>query len=134
MQDETEEREASYRLVSTTIRLAKCLAAVMNKTVVNRDVMWRTKRVLMDTARGIVYNITRHLHTDKEGMTTDELATLINKSATATIHVLRFLRHIKVVLFLKPEPVEGVRNQKSRWHLAPKMRKLYDEVHFEEGA
>lgn len=61
-QAEKAERELGARLVSQHVRYAKCIAFVLNCSTVNAEVMARTRRIGLDTARGVVLDITKTLY------------------------------------------------------------------------
>lgn len=126
-QDEIAEREFAARLVSQHWRVAKCLAVVYNKREVDSQVMAQTKRVAMDTARGLTLDIVRHLHScGEDGSEKRAVAVQTARTDDQTGAMLRFLRKIEVV-----EPFEVKRTGMSkapRWRLAPKIDKLYREV------
>lgn len=126
-QDETAEREFAARLVSQHIRLAKCLAAVLNKPDVDAEVMARTRRVALDTGRGQTLEIVKRLF--RAGEAGLENATVAIYTATTpekTRTLLRFLRQIGVA-----EPFEvkttGM-SAKHKFRLTERLRKLYVEV------
>jgi len=54
-------REFASRLVSQLMRLAGCLALVLNKPRVDNEVMQRVRRVALDTSRGITLKIVQYM-------------------------------------------------------------------------
>jgi hypothetical protein len=129
-QEETAEREFAARLVSQHIRLAKCLALVLNKKQVDNNVMQRVTNVAMDTARGRTLEIVRYLQGSEEGLTTKSVSMYIVAGEQTTRKLLRFLRKIEVLEGLETKR-KGVR-AKQTWRLSQPFRKLYDDV-MEEG-
>lgn len=125
-QDERAEREFAARLVIQHVRLAKCLAVVLNRPEVDKQVMDYTQQVAMDTARGPTLDICRRLYKAANGLTTQSLdvssGALVGKTSTMT----RFLRMIGAIEEFEPR-IENVK-QKKRWRLTEKFRKLYTEV------
>lgn len=130
-QDETAEREFATRLTSQIVRLATCVAVVLNRKTVDVEVLRRVKRVTMDTARGRTMEICRHLFRAGEiGLDTKALAMYTNQTEDSERTLLRFLRKIEVVdSFVIKSP--GV-SQRPRWKLTQRMKKLYTEVCVEE--
>jgi hypothetical protein len=126
-QDESAEREFSSRLTSQIVRLAMCLAAVLGKRDVDDEVMTRTRKVALDTARGRTMELCRHLHkAGLEGTDTRALAIYTNQTEEREAALLRFLRKIGAVELYRKE-ANGVKG-KARWRLTGKLWKLFEEV------
>lgn len=122
-QDEQVEREFATRLVSQLMRLAKCVAVVMNHSTIDDTVMETVTSVSMDSARGRTLDIARHLFEAEEekpgeGLSSAALAVLNGQGEEAERKLLRFLRRIGAVEQVK---VEG----KVRWKLTQTMTDLY---------
>jgi len=125
-QEESAEREFAARLVSQLIRLGKCLALVLNRSALDATVMQRVRRVAMDTARGQTLAIIAHLYHTAEGLQSQALGALLGRSEEKVKALLRFLRGIGAVDYVKLEaPGRALR---SIWRLSSRMRQLYDEV------
>lgn len=131
-QEETAERELAARIVSQHIRLSKCLAAVLNCSTVDDEVMKRTGRVALDTARGQTLEIARHLHAAENGLEIKAIALYTHRTEDKTRTMMRFLRQIGVAETFQLEIREGVFGR-PRWRLTDKLKKLWEEVHNEEG-
>ena len=126
-QQENAERELAARLVSQHIRLAKCLAVVLNKNKVDEEVMKRVGLVALDTGRGQTMDIARTLyHTQLDGLETRTISYRLNCTMDNTRKLLRFLGKIGVVTTYQPE-VKGIR-KKARWKLTDRLYRLYAEV------
>lgn len=126
-QDEKHEREFSPRLVSQHVRLAKCLAAVLNKKTVDKEVMRRVKKVALDTARGITLEILKKLYDHhEEGMSNKLISAHVNQPEDRVRKLMRFLRGIGVA-FQRTKRRGKVR-QEPRWYMQKSMLKLYEEV------
>jgi hypothetical protein len=129
-QEEHSEREFAARLVSQFVRLAKCLAAVLNCKEVNEEVMRRATKVCLDTGRGPIYDIAKYLYeAPEEGIEIKTIAAYSHKSDYIIREFLRFMRKIGMVesLSLKTAGVKlGV-----KWKLTKSFLKLYTEVHSE---
>lgn len=119
-QDEHAEREFAARLVSQHIRLAKCLGAVLNTGSLDDEVLYRTRSVGLDTARGQSLNIARRLFKEPRGVEARGLAIHVNQPEDKLKKFLRFLRAIRVV--------EHSETDSKRWVLTARVRKLYGEV------
>ncbi len=126
-QEAAEEREFSSRLGSQLLRLAKCLAVVMNKKEVDKEVMRRVLKVAKDTSKGITLNLANHLYYDyPEGA---EIGTLAMRMNTSDYHVgrlLNFLQGIGAVSRFHKKS-RRVRNKK-KWKLSPRVEKLFEEI------
>lgn len=127
-QEEVAERELAARLVSQHVRLAKCLAFVLNKNEVDAEVMRRVRQVALDTSRGQTLAIAAHLHgTGDIGLEPTSLAHLLTKEDSRVRTLLRFLKAIHVTEVYQPKVSKGVKGR-PRYRLTSKLRKLFDEV------
>jgi len=130
-QKEKAEREFGARLVSQHIRLANCLAGVLNKTVVDVEVMRRTIGVALDTSRGITFDICTYLYDREEGVEQGAIGLRTNQSEDTIRKMLRFLKQIGVLEHYQKK-VAGVRSR-VKWRMTKKIRKLFsDVVHWEK--
>lgn len=127
VQDEVQEREMAGRLVSQITRLAKCLAAVTNKSTVDADIMRRTRQVTIDTARGQSLDIVEQLSKYSDGCEAKTLHILTGRDESKLRHHLRYLKHLGVVELSKAELKDGI-VKKALWYLTPRLRKLYSDV------
>lgn len=132
LQEENAEREFAARLVSQHIRLAKCLAAVLNKPEVDEKILGMTKKVALDTARGQTYDILEVMYEqDEEGIEPAMLTKFINGKDSETRRLLRFLRRIGAVETfekrVKAKTNKGV-VRKVRWRMTDYMTNLFEEV------
>lgn len=128
MQDESSEREFAARLVSQLIRLAKCLAVVMNKGSVNEEVMARVTQVAMDTSRGKTLQIAHLLAKSPDGMDAKGLSVCTNSTDAKVRDLLRFLRQIGVAELFLPPKEPGARTVQPRWRLTAQLTRLYKDV------
>ena len=129
-QDEGAEREFAPRLVSQHVRLAKCLAMVLNRKSVDEKVMRRVRRVSLDTSRGQTLAIAHCLHKSSDGSEVKALSAFTNQPEEKIRTLLRFLRQIGVVEPFNVKTV-GV-SYRVRWRLTRRLRLLYNSV-MEEG-
>lgn len=130
-QEEKEEREMSFRLISQHVRLAKCLAAVLNRREVDAEVMRRVRRVALDTARGRVLDLTGHLYrAGEEGISTRVLGVLTGRTEEKERDLLRFLKSLGAAEAFQTK-AKGMA-PKVHWRLAPKIRRLYEELVLEK--
>ena len=129
-QDETAEREFASRLVSQIMRLAKCLAVVLNRKTVDEEVMARVKAVALDTAKGQTLTIFHHLFkAGQEGMESRALTIYTGHTMEKDLRLLRFLKQIGAADFYMKK-ISG--SQLRKWRLTERLRKLYAEVYNSE--
>lgn len=127
-QDESVEREFGSRLVSQLTRLAKCLAVVLNRPTIDEEVLRRTRKVALDTARGKTLDlIKRMFDIGPSGMENKSLALLTGRSEAESLKLLRFLRNIGAAEVILKKLAPGV-NGKPRWRLTQKLAKLYSKI------
>lgn len=131
-QDETSEREFAARLVSQHVRLTRCLGAVLNKTVVDDQVMGLVRKVALDTARGKTLAIVEALaQFPKRGMESTAVAHAVSKTTQETRALLRFLTRIGAL-----ESVTGRSKGLSsgvRWRLSERFLPIYNSIYGIEG-
>lgn len=126
--DEKAEREMSFRLISQFVRLAKCMAVVLNKRHVDDEVMRRVTRSAMDTSRGRTLEICQRLYSmGEKGGSIAGVALMIHSTSSKVRNLLWFLREIGAVESFTPDS-PGVSNKTQRWRLTSKMTKLYRQV------
>lgn len=124
-QEDEAEREFAARLSSQMIRLTKCVAAVYNKSNVDRDVILVTKKVALDTSRGKTLDITEYLFKNPKGCESKSISMATGININTTRALLRFLKKIEVVEHVPKE----VSKQKTKWRLTQTIRTLYRTVH-----
>lgn len=126
-QTESSDREFSSRLVKQLVRLANCLAVVLNRPCIDDDVMARVRSVAMDTARGRTLALTTLMyHTGEEGEQLTTLCRSTGHGEEKERNLLRFMRKIGAVEYHVPVK-DGIKLA-PRWRLSERMRNLYAEV------
>jgi hypothetical protein len=126
LQDEVSEREFAARLVSQLMRLATCLAVVLNRREIDEEVLRRTKKVALDTARGRTLDIVRTLYANPDGCGRESITHETGVLDARLKTLLMFLKHLGAVESFQIKKA-GV-TQKPKWRLSILMRKLYGEV------
>lgn len=127
-QEEKVQREMSFRLISQHVRLAKCLAVVLNRKTLDDEVMRRVSRVALDTARGRTFEIVRHLaKAGEQGAETKVIALWTGETEEKERNLLRFLKKIKAVEHFQHKSKPGL-SPRPRWRLTKRMAELYREV------
>jgi hypothetical protein len=130
-QTEVHQREFASRLVSQLMRLAGCLALVLNKKHVDAEVMARVKRVALDTSRGTTLKIVRYLYDNPDGVVMASAAGASGQTNEEGGRLLRFLRQIRVVEAFELDDA-AVKGSRVRYRLTARMRKLWRVVHDED--
>lgn len=128
-QDEAVTREMSARLNEQLTKLAICLAGVMNKGTVDREVMRRVRQVAMDTARGKTLNVVRAIAATRGGIEASQLATAAHVNQTEVRRYLRFLAQIGVTEVVQRTEVTRVGPvQRLRWRLTEAFSDVYRDA------
>lgn len=127
MQDESSERELASRLVSQLTRLSMCLAVVLNVKTLDLEVMKRTRRVALDTARGKTLEIVEALYESEDGLEVKGLSLILSENDGEIRHMLRFMRRIGIVE-LKAKKMRGHRHLSQKWFLTETLRELYESI------
>lgn len=128
-QTESAEREFAARLVSQHVRLAKCLAIVLNRKEVDSQVIHRVTQVALDTGRGKTLEIARLLYeTGQGGMETTPISKYVGNSVQDTSKMLKFLRMIGAIEYFHPKRQPGKPVRNPRWRLTNILTRLYGEV------
>lgn len=126
-QDESTERELAARLTKQHTRLAMCLGAVLNKQEVDDEVIERTKKITLDTARGHTFEITKRLYASKTGMELTALASSLNLGEDRLREMLRFLVKIDVLDAVRKPQGPGLKGP-VRYRISEKFLPTYLEV------
>lgn len=136
-QKEDAERELGARLASQHARLAKSSAVIMNKTAVDDDCVNLTRKVALDTSRGISQEVVHVLYEDSpHGSPVKRIELLSGFQFGEVRKILHFMRKIGAVepYVHKWRTKQGNEmKQQARWRLTPLMMKLYEDVHEIEG-
>lgn len=120
------EREMSARLTGQLTKLALSLAVVMNKKIIDEEVLKRTCKVSCDTGRGTTADIIKCISdSGEEGMTEKDIAKKTKQSQKFTQNLLRFLVNIKAIYW---DEVKHGRMMVRKYHLSSTMKRLYATV------
>lgn len=118
-------KELPTRLTAQFVRMARCLAAVMNRSVVDEPLVMRlVGKLSRDTARGKTLDMVKCMALTLGGeCSAYELHHWTHQGEDRCASYLRFLKRMKVAEMCKP--TDG---GKWRWRLTPRMRQLWMEV------
>jgi len=128
VQTESVEREFAARLVSQLVRLAKCLAAVLNKTTIDTEIIERVSKIALDTARGKTLEIAELLFDNQDGLEPNAIAIYTGSTVEKVNRLLYFMRKIHIVKLNHYVNENGVQTKRRLWILTPKMRQLCNET------
>lgn len=122
------QRELCFRLTSQFVRLAMCLAVVLNERTLNDDVMRRVRSVALDTARGRTFNVVRYLMVDRPGGSeTKPLAVVLNDGEDKARSYLRFMRTIGALTHETKKIAPGLYGR-ALWRVSPSVAELWRTV------
>lgn len=129
-QDEKAQRELSFRLIKQLSKLAMSLAVVMNRKVVDEEVMKRVATCAMSTARGASFEICKLLYAKgEEGYDISSINYYTNQKEETTKEICRFLRRIHAVeMFAPPHQRVNLRAQQ-KYRLTYKVKRIFKEVY-----
>jgi len=124
VKESTPTKEMPTRLTHQLVRLACCLAVVLNKRAIDADVMRRVRKVALDTSYGSTLNIVKALEAYEDaGADVKSVALRINKDDNRTRAFLRFLSQIDIVEHFIPEGTA-----KGKWRLTERFKTVYQGV------
>ncbi len=125
-QEEMSTREMSSRLMAQLSKLALCLAVVMNKKMIDDEVIRRVIQTVMDTSQGKTLEICKWLYSNV-GLETRQLVAYTGVTDAKMRDMLRFLATLKVVESYTEGKVTTMTRPK--WRLTPQLRELWKVVH-----
>lgn len=133
-QKENAEREFAARLTSQLTRLAKCTAVVMNEPSVGLKALKQTHKIALDTSRGVTYDIVRlmfnsKVYDNRDGWDHSAMAILLNKSKEDIAKLLRFLKDINAVEYVRIK--RGNVTGPAQWRLTDGLFNLYKYIHID---
>ena len=126
-QAEDAHRELSTRLCIQLTKLAYSLAVVLNKQVIDAEVMARVRQVAFDSAKGRTLTLLRRMHL--RGTVGENLGGLVAHTGHDRREeeaLLKFLRRIKAVERYTLKNCQ-------QWRLSPRLVRLWKEVHGAES-
>ena len=127
-QEESASREFSPRLTAQLMRLATCLAVVMNRTSLDDVVMERVRRVVLDTSDGQTLSIIRLLaKARREGSQQTAVSISLGMPEAHVKRLLNFMRDIKVVESFQHVKAVGTPGR-PRWRLTEGTARLWRVV------
>ena len=129
--DETHDaKELPTRLTHQLVRLAVCLAAVLNRPV-DAEVMRRVQKVALDTAKGSALNVARVLWKLPQGASAENVATQTARIKDKESALLEFMGRIGAV---EKRRVKVGGTKKTLWTLSPKLQGLWRNLMGDDDA
>lgn len=127
-QTETAECEFGARAVSQLVKLARCLAIVLNKKTVDKEVVRRIHKVTLDTAKGSTLKIVDIIYKrGQDGIELNYLSHYTGHKPARDQELVIFLGQIGALEYERRYKRSEL-EEKVYWRLTPKMRKLYESV------
>lgn len=128
VQKEEESRELGGRLFDQLAKLAYCLAAVLNKTKFDAEVMGYVRQIAMDTCRGKTLNMARALYKIPQGKDVNSLGIMLGIPSQELRPLLIFLNRIDIMEPFVSKGRVGLGASSNKWRLTDSARKLYKKV------
>lgn len=132
-QEEKANKELCTRLSRQFGKLAICLAVVMNKKQVDKEVMNIVKSCALDTAAGTVLDIARMIYDYKrlpekpiDGLSFDFMKGRLKQKDDRMHELLRYMRRIRVVQI---EPVKINGKTRYAYRLTPEVEKVMNIIY-----
>ncbi len=127
------EKEMSGRLVDQFTRIAVAIAAVLNKTRIDEEVMSICRSIAVDSSRGHVFIAVKYLFEMMKktgnGCELKFVAASIHETEPETKTLLRFLKKIGIVESYELLDDEGNKvSNRLRWRLTQRVAMLYEQV------
>lgn len=126
------EVELPTRLTAQFIRLANCLAVVLNRKTVDDVVMERVRKVAKDTSRGMLWDVVVKLYDNPQGIGRIALGLKLGfteERQKPLIDMLHFMHRIKIAIPDTSKTPKGIKGSKTHlWLLSPKVRELLGDV------
>lgn len=127
-------KELPTRLTHQFVRLADCLAVVLNKKKVDEAVMKLLTQVAKDSVRGRTLDIVLQMHKEPEGSNVNSLSIVLGELEDRVKSLILFLRKIGVVEY-REVPQKKSRRKKiikskpqKRWFLSKRFAELLKGV------
>lgn len=119
--------ELPTRLKSQFVKLAICLAVVLGKSDVDREVLRLVRKVMCDTAYGFQFEVTRLLYKHrKTGLSAHQLELKMNIGKSKVNYLLRDMMELNIVERDRRPNNSGQRGRNRHvYHLTDELRNLY---------
>lgn len=128
--EDDHEVELATRLTKQFVRLAHCIAAVMNKSSIDDEVMSIVRFVANSTGRGIIHKIVQILYEHHEsGTSVTLIAHRLSRSESMVRKYLYFMREVGMVQGKAMKSAgSGQGRGRQIWKLRPRIIKLFESI------
>jgi hypothetical protein len=121
--------ELATRVSSQLTKLAYCLALILGKKSVDRDIMRIVKNVTFATATGYMLDLTERLASSKKGLSTHQLETSVNLSESTVRRTLSDMQDLKIVEKNTTPNNSGIRGRNLHlWKLTEKLQEVWTHI------
>lgn len=121
--------ELSTRVQTQLLKLAWCLAVVMNRPKIDAEVMRRVRQTALDSCSGKTLEIARMVHkAGKNGIDPISLGIKVSMGNAELRALMIFLKKIDVLEPFAFKGKVGLGSSKNRWRLTVETQKLYTKV------
>lgn len=121
------EPEAGTRLAKQLVKLAMCLAVVMEKKEIDDEVYTLMERVALDTANGFHLEVVDAMVKAGKVVTREDLIRLVNVPYSSLSRYMEDLTLINVVTAIKAK-VEVLGRARTAYTLSPKVERLWKQA------
>lgn len=129
LQHETESRELAGRLFDQFSKLAYCLAVVMNRKEIDKEVLRRVQQTAFDTARGKTLEIARYISkAGPKGIDLPSLGLRVSMDTRDLRKLLIFMKRINILEPFAKTGRVGFGSASNRWRLTSHAKKLYNSI------
>ena len=104
-------KELATRLCSQFTKLAVCLAIVMDKRSVDREVYRILQKIALDTGQGFTLEIAQLLASSPKGLSTKQIALSLSIPETTTQRILKDMLEVKTVTKVSRPNRSGIRGR-----------------------
>lgn len=126
-QDDYAEKEFGSRLTAQFKKLMVCLAVTLRESSITDEVVQRTMKVAMDTARGSVFDIIDCLNDHPDGIEYSAVAIYTDRNKQSVIKILKFLKKLDAVESFKKKQ-KGQTSARTEYRLSSLMAELFNSV------
>ena len=118
--------ELATRIVSQLVKMGICLAIVLGKKTIDREVIRILRKVVLDTAEGFTLEITRLLARHPKGLSTRQVSVELGIPETSVRRILNDLQEFRVVEKYTRPNNSGIRGRHvHQWVLVKSVRSLW---------
>lgn len=122
--------ELATRLSAQFTKLAGCLAIVLGRRSIDKEVMRIVQKVSNDTAVGFQSEITQYLASNKRGLSSHQLAIELQLSESTVRRWLKDMQELGIARSAEKSNNSGIRGRNLHlWELTSEVRSLWEKAH-----